>query len=385
MTTQAYPDIASIGASRGTAPIFGRGGFSPFKSGQEQPEQTGNVLRRPDDSTGLSISPEELQEKVAAFAKEQEATAHERAYREAGREAGRQTGLSTGMSPVFSGGEAAAEASRVSSQATSQNPLTTTPQTPEESKPANAESRSPVSSGGDEERSAERTFMGGVAAAQPQSEERAPGRAGRKDAKDGQQSAEEKAEEEGEGGMNAELTEEEEQQVREMKERDREVRTHEQAHISAGGSIVAGGASYETETGPDGKSYATGGEVQIDTSKGSNPDDTISKARKIKQAALAPAEPSGQDRKVAAKASQMETEARQEKAAEAKEDGGKGASGNGTDGEVGAVEDAEKTGENSKSSAAGMERLSAQAAQKYTRASGAELPAPYGMTRSFAV
>jgi hypothetical protein len=109
------------------------------------------------------------------------------------------------------------------------------------------------------------------------------------------------------------LTKEEKREVDSLKERDREVRAHEQAHVSAGGQHVRGGAQFETETGPDGRSYATGGEVSIDASPVPNdPLATIQKAQAIRKAALAPAEPSGQDRQVAAEASQMEAEARAE-------------------------------------------------------------------------
>lgn len=110
-----------------------------------------------------------------------------------------------------------------------------------------------------------------------------------------------------------ELTEEEQKQVEELKSRDREVKNHEQAHIVAGGSYVKGGASYDYQTGPDGKQYAVGGSVNIDTSPvANNPEATIAKAQVIIKAALAPTEPSGQDQKVASSARQMMNEARQE-------------------------------------------------------------------------
>jgi len=110
-----------------------------------------------------------------------------------------------------------------------------------------------------------------------------------------------------------ELTPEEEKQVEELKKRDREVRRHEQAHKAAAGKYAKGGPSFDYQTGPDGKRYAVGGEVQIDTSsvKG-DPEATIRKARIIKSAALAPQDPSSQDRQIAATASRMEQEARQE-------------------------------------------------------------------------
>lgn len=107
------------------------------------------------------------------------------------------------------------------------------------------------------------------------------------------------------------------EQLRQLQERDREVRAHEQAHVSAGGSVVTGGASYTYETGPDGRQYAVGGEVGIDTSPvPNNPEATMDKAQTIRRAALAPASPSAQDQKVAAQAARMEAEARLEKAEE---------------------------------------------------------------------
>lgn len=107
------------------------------------------------------------------------------------------------------------------------------------------------------------------------------------------------------------LSREEELQVKELKNRDREVRAHEAAHMSAGGGVVKGGASFTYQTGPDGRRYAVGGEVGIDASsvKG-NPEATIRKMQRVRAAALAPATPSGQDRAVAAAASAKEAAAR---------------------------------------------------------------------------
>lgn len=111
---------------------------------------------------------------------------------------------------------------------------------------------------------------------------------------------------------NRELTREEQQDVAELKAKDREVRAHEMAHIAAGGQYVRGGATFEYQRGPDGKSYAVGGEVSIDTSEVRNdPEATIRKIQVVRKAALAPAKPSSQDRSVAAKATQKETQARQ--------------------------------------------------------------------------
>ena len=119
----------------------------------------------------------------------------------------------------------------------------------------------------------------------------------------------------------SELSEDEKQRVEELQDRDREVRQHEQAHVAAGGQYVRGGASYQYENGPDGKRYAVGGEVSIDTSTASDdPQANIQKAQLVRRAALAPAKPSSQDRRVAAAASQMEAKARQELAESRREE-----------------------------------------------------------------
>lgn len=110
-----------------------------------------------------------------------------------------------------------------------------------------------------------------------------------------------------------ELTPEESKEVEDLKTRDQEVRDHERAHMMAGGGLVRKGASYQYTTGPDGQRYAVGGEVSIDTSEvKDNPEATITKMQQVRRAALAPAEPSGQDRSVASSASQKEAQARQE-------------------------------------------------------------------------
>jgi hypothetical protein len=100
--------------------------------------------------------------------------------------------------------------------------------------------------------------------------------------------------------------------VDKLKARDTEVRQHEQAHLAAAGGLATSGASYSYQRGPNGVDYAIGGEVNIDTSPGATPQETIDRARTIQTAALAPAEPSGADRAVAAQAQQMALQARAE-------------------------------------------------------------------------
>ena len=108
------------------------------------------------------------------------------------------------------------------------------------------------------------------------------------------------------------LTPEEEEVVEDLKQTDREVRAHEQAHKSAAGPY-AGPISYETTTGPDGREYAVGGSVQIDVSPiPGNPEATIRKADIVERAALAPADPSPEDFAVARAAQSLRQEAQRE-------------------------------------------------------------------------
>jgi len=108
------------------------------------------------------------------------------------------------------------------------------------------------------------------------------------------------------------LSEAERQEIRELEKRDREVRQHEQAHLAAAGGIAVSGANYQYETGPDGKRYAVGGEVNIALKKGSTPEETLRNAEQASRAALAPANPSSQDRKVATEAKAEANKARSE-------------------------------------------------------------------------
>jgi len=115
-------------------------------------------------------------------------------------------------------------------------------------------------------------------------------------------------------GSDSRLDPEQQEQLDKLKERDKEVRTHEQAHRATGGQFT-GAASYDYQTGPDGRQYAVDGEVSVDLSPvPGNPQATIAKMQQIRRAALAPARPSSQDRRVAAQASRIEAEARAEMA-----------------------------------------------------------------------
>lgn len=108
------------------------------------------------------------------------------------------------------------------------------------------------------------------------------------------------------------LTEQQQKRIDELKRIDAEVRAHESAHAAAAGGL-ARGTSFRTTTGPDGKSYAIGGEVKIDISPvAGNPKATLAKMQTVRRAALAPTDPSGQDRAVAAQATAIEAQAQSE-------------------------------------------------------------------------
>lgn len=112
------------------------------------------------------------------------------------------------------------------------------------------------------------------------------------------------------------LSDEEQAELARLRKEDTKVRQHEQAHAAAAGPHKQGSIVYDYERGPDGKQYAVSGHVGIDTSKEATPEETVEKMTTVQRAALAPASPSSQDRAVAAKATAMLAEARQEMAVE---------------------------------------------------------------------
>lgn len=104
---------------------------------------------------------------------------------------------------------------------------------------------------------------------------------------------------------------EKDSQIRELKQIQQEVIAHEAAHQAAAGEL-GGGVSYTYTQGPDGQKYITGGEVPIRLKEGATPEETLRNMQKVQAAANAPADPSGQDMKVAAKAAALAAKARSE-------------------------------------------------------------------------
>lgn len=78
---------------------------------------------------------------------------------------------------------------------------------------------------------------------------------------------------------------------------------------------MTGPISYSYTRGPDGKNYVTGGEVPIQISSGKTPQETVSRMQQVIRAALAPADPSPQDRAVAAQAATLQQKARSDMSA----------------------------------------------------------------------
>jgi hypothetical protein len=83
--------------------------------------------------------------------------------------------------------------------------------------------------------------------------------------------------------------------------------------VAAGGALVRGGAHFSYQQTPDGCNYAIGGEVSIGGAEVSgDPEQTTRNAEQIQRAAVAPANPSAQDRAAAAQTAATATRARRE-------------------------------------------------------------------------
>ena len=116
----------------------------------------------------------------------------------------------------------------------------------------------------------------------------------------------------GSSNSNDELTQQEQQEVSELKMTDAEVRAHENAHKAAAAGLTSSAPNYEYETGPDGRKYAVAGDVNVSYQHSEDPEVNLRNAQQLKASALAPADPSSQDRKVAAQADREIAQARQE-------------------------------------------------------------------------
>ncbi len=102
------------------------------------------------------------------------------------------------------------------------------------------------------------------------------------------------------------------QEIRQLQNRDQEVRSHERAHDAVGGAYT-GAPSYSFQVGPDGNKYAVSGEVSVDLSPiQGDPRATIAKMQKVRSAALAPANPSVQDTRVASSAQSIISQAQKQ-------------------------------------------------------------------------
>ncbi len=96
-----------------------------------------------------------------------------------------------------------------------------------------------------------------------------------------------------------------------------EVRAHERDHQMALGPYAASGINYTTRRGPDGRQVVTGGSIKADLSPvPGDPRATLRKASAVRRAALAPADPSAADMRVAADAYRLAAQAKKELQAE---------------------------------------------------------------------
>ncbi|PKL23745.1 MAG: hypothetical protein CVV47_13100 [Spirochaetae bacterium HGW-Spirochaetae-3] len=99
----------------------------------------------------------------------------------------------------------------------------------------------------------------------------------------------------------------------EARSRDRHVRGHENAHLSALGPYAASGILYETARGADGEAIAVGGRIAVDLAEvPGDPEATMRKARTVLNASQAPGDPSAADMRVAARAYRMMADAQAE-------------------------------------------------------------------------
>lgn len=105
----------------------------------------------------------------------------------------------------------------------------------------------------------------------------------------------------------AELSEDEKAMVKELSERDREVRMHEQVHSAMLGRY-AGSVRYDYQVGPDGHAYAIGGSTEVRSGHAGTNFENFQEAKTIQRAAMGAGNPSSADISVAIKAEQRAQE-----------------------------------------------------------------------------
>lgn len=119
-----------------------------------------------------------------------------------------------------------------------------------------------------------------------------------------------------------ELNSQERAELRELQARDAQVRAQEIARLGAAGALAMSGARFRYTTGPDGKKYATDGEVPINTARESDPQAALEKARRLREAALVGKGPAAVDLRLTAMSMQMALQASSELARQAREESG---------------------------------------------------------------
>ena len=85
-----------------------------------------------------------------------------------------------------------------------------------------------------------------------------------------------------------------------FKKTDSDIRSHEQAHATIG--VTTSPISYNYQQGPDGKMYAVGGSVRLDTSIPKDPKAAMEKMDRISDAATGVGNPSGADMAISTQA-----------------------------------------------------------------------------------
>ena len=88
-----------------------------------------------------------------------------------------------------------------------------------------------------------------------------------------------------------------------LKSADSNIRSHEQAHAAAG--TTTSPIQYNYQQGPDGKMYAVGGHVRLDTSIPDDPKAASAKLDEIKRSATASSDMSGADANISIQANLM--------------------------------------------------------------------------------